>query len=209
MSQVKVYLAGPMSGLEEFNFPAFRAATLDLRARGYEVWSPAEADEELDGFDGVKGETYPFGHYMSRDLPEVLRADLVVVLPGWESSKGARLEIYVAEQCGIKVVSYPEMGPLRHDSSQRFHETLHKLAITHDRKSRDYGTSVDPLANIRACESALGVPAFVGAEIRVADKTQRIASFIQKGELANESVEDSVLDRAVYSVIQLVLLGEG
>lgn len=202
----RVYLAGPMRGIEEYNFPAFHSAAADLRERGYTVWSPAERDEEQDGFDPKTDEAKPMLHYMRHDLPAVLDADLVVVLPGWQNSTGARLEVHVAEQCGIPVRRYPDMQPARHPTSQAFHSMLGKIAQTHDRKAADYGTDGDPLANVRACETQLGIPAWVGTEIRIGDKNQRIASFIQKGELANESVEDSILDRAVYSVIQLVLL---
>lgn len=202
----RVYLAGPMRGIEDYNFPAFYRAAHDLRSRGFEVWSPAEADETLDGFDATKDEALPFLHYMKRDLPAVMASDLVVVLAGWHASTGARLEVHVAEECGIPVVRYPDLAPARHETSRRFHAKLRQLAETHDRKSADYGTDGDPFANVRSCETTLGIPAWVGVEIRVGDKTQRIGSFVQKGELANESLEDSILDRAVYSVIQLVLL---
>ena len=105
---VKLYLSGPMSGLPQCNFPAFHAATQELRDSGFEVWSPAERDTIEDGFDPLRGDARPaqltYAHFMKRDLPAVCDSDAVAVLPGWERSKGACLEVHVAREIGIPVV---------------------------------------------------------------------------------------------------------
>ena len=88
-----------------------------------------------------------------------------------------------------------------------FKAILREMAELHDKKERDYGTEGDPLANIRGSED-FGVPAWTGCEVRLNDKQRRIHNFIRKRELVNESVEDSLLDRAVYSVIALQLYRE-
>jgi len=74
----------------------------------------------------------------------------------------------------------------------------------HDKKSKDYGTTDDPYANVCASQG-FGVKPWVGALIREHDKTTRIQSFIAKGSLVNESLEDSLIDKAVYSIIALLL----
>lgn len=192
-----------MRGYEEYNFPAFHAAAAVLREQGYEVFSPAERDLE-EGFDPTKDEAQPMAYYMKFDLPAVCESDMVVVLPGWRESTGARLETHVAYACGIPVVQYPDLSPARHKSSARFHEILAGLADLHDRKQQDYGRSSDPFANVRA-SSEWGVPAWVGAMVRATDKLRRLQTFALNGRLANEGVEDSLRDLAVYSVIALVL----
>ena len=98
------YLAGPMRGYPEYNFPAFFAAAKSLRERGIEVWSPAENDVHADGFNPATDTHQPMRHYMKRDLPAVLEADFVAVLSGWERSQGACLEVHVARTCGIPVL---------------------------------------------------------------------------------------------------------
>jgi hypothetical protein len=107
----RCYLAGPMRGIPEYNFPAFYAAAASLRERGIEVWSPAENDVHADGFDPAKDTAQPMRHYMKRDLPAVLDADFVAVLPGWERSQGAQLEVHVARTCGIPVLDAATLEP--------------------------------------------------------------------------------------------------
>jgi hypothetical protein len=92
----------------------------------------------------------------------------------------------------------------RHPSSERFHEILKELGDLHDKKSLDYGRAHDPFANVRASED-FGVPPWIGALIRLNDKVKRLQAFAIKGSLANESVDDSLRDIAVYAAIALVL----
>lgn len=77
----------------------------------------------------------------------------------------------------------------------------------HNRKAADYGRGADPFANVRA-SAEFGIPAWVGVMVRAGDKLHRIKSFIANGSLKNESVEDSLMDLAAYSLIALVLLRE-
>jgi len=100
----------------------------------------------------------------------------------------------------------PYNGPNTiHPSSARFYELLDEARHTHNLKQRDYGTDDDPFANVRAGE-AFGIPAWVGCMIRANDKMRRIMAFARKGELSNESLRDSLMDLAVYSLIGIVLL---
>lgn len=85
-----------------------------------------------------------------------------------------------------------------------FFKALEELALLHDLKNRDYGTEEDPLANCRASE-VWGISAWLGTMVRANDKMVRIQSFARKGSLANESLEDSLIDLAAYSLIALVL----
>lgn len=97
--------------------------------------------------------------------------------------------------------------PARHHGSIRFHAILKELGDLHDKKQADYGTDNDPFANVRASER-FGIPAWVGSVLRGNDKMARLQTFIRKGTLKNESVEDSLRDLAVYAIIALVLLEE-
>jgi hypothetical protein len=94
-----------------------------------------------------------------------------------------------------------------HPSSQKFYAVLAEAAKLHDKKQRDYGSDADPFANVRASED-FGIPAWLGCIIRGNDKVRRIQSFATRGELANESIEDALIDLLVYAGIALVLYRE-
>lgn len=107
----KWYLAGPMRGYDQFNFPAFDAAAQELRWYGYEVISPAEIDRAL-GFDEKSNDLTKFDELggieaaMHRDFGAILECDGVVLLPGWRSSAGSRAEVFVAQTTGRVVREY-------------------------------------------------------------------------------------------------------
>lgn len=94
-----------------------------------------------------------------------------------------------------------------HGGDSRFLKKLEQIAETHSKKQHDYGQDNDPFANIRASRD-FGVPPWVGAVIRLNDKVTRIKSFIKKGELKNEPIEDAFQDIAVYSLIAWILYEE-
>ena len=88
-----------------------------------------------------------------------------------------------------------------------FLKLLDEMRALHQKKAADYGRGVDPFANVRA-SAEFGIPAWVGVMIRAGDKLHRIKSFVANGSLTNESVRDSLMDLAAYSLIALVLLEE-
>lgn len=92
------YLAGPMRGYEHYNFPAFHKAAAWLRAGGWDVFSPAERDEQDEALSSEAGwaDGKTLDYFMQFDLPAVCRQDTVVCLPDWEDSQGSRLETMVA-----------------------------------------------------------------------------------------------------------------
>lgn len=104
----KVYLSGPMTGIEDFNFPAFREAADALRAKGFDVVSPHELDESEP--DDIMADDDPYGEhyvtYLARDVKHVADVDALVVLPGWDKSRGAKFETYVAAGLDKPVFRY-------------------------------------------------------------------------------------------------------
>lgn len=93
----KFYLAGPMSGIPDFNFPAFHEAAGKLREAGHEIVSPAEMDEAegVTGGDFANGVPEPeeYWRLLARDVQTIgTGCDGIVFLPDWFHSRGAKLE---------------------------------------------------------------------------------------------------------------------
>ena len=115
MAMGRIYIAGPMTGLPEHNFPAFAAAAEELRAEGWEVLSPAEMQtaEQMQAVRDL-GPAYKFSPTycacMRRDILVVLDCDAIYLLPGWEQSSGARVEEAVARAVGLDVLGAVAVG---------------------------------------------------------------------------------------------------
>jgi len=118
---MKVYLAGPMSGIPQFNFPAFFAAAEQLRAVGFEVVSPAEIDNEEDKGAALRspdgqsvkrtdGVSKTWGDFLARDVKLLADTGIqgIVFLPNWQNSKGAKLEAFVGLLQGFKFWEYED-----------------------------------------------------------------------------------------------------
>lgn len=84
-----------MSGLPDFNYPAFHAVAARLRSHGFTVINPAEIAPE---------QGHPWAWYMRRDIAELVKCHSIYLLPGWEASKGATLERHIAERIGMHII---------------------------------------------------------------------------------------------------------
>lgn len=124
---MKVYLAGPMRGIAEFNFPAFHEASKFLREQGFEVFSPAEKDQEVHGadfsaqFKTAESANIPDAEAKGFSLRRALgddtawicaSADGVAMLPDWEKSRGAQAEVALAKALGLKLFPLSKEGPI-------------------------------------------------------------------------------------------------
>lgn len=91
----RVYLAGPMTGLPDLNYPAFHAKAAELRARGWHVENPADNPEPPCG---------TWNGYVRMGIWQLTTCEAIYLLPGWTSSKGACLEFSIAQALGLEVI---------------------------------------------------------------------------------------------------------
>lgn len=103
----RIYIAGPMRGYPELNFPSFFKAEDEWRERGWIVVNPAQMDLD-DGYNpyedpNIEVNGISFTEAMARDLPAVASCHAIALLPGWEKSVGANTELKHALELGRKV----------------------------------------------------------------------------------------------------------
>ncbi|MES2262142.1 MAG: DUF4406 domain-containing protein [Pseudomonadota bacterium] len=90
----RTYIAGPMTGIPDLNFALFHAEAARLRALGFEAVNPAEINPD-------QGATWEA--CMRADIAQLVTCDTILLLPGWERSRGASLEHHIARALGMRV----------------------------------------------------------------------------------------------------------
>lgn len=83
-----VYISGPITGMPDLNWAVFEDATEKLLLNGHVPFNPFYSNLDI---------TRPWHEHMREALRLLLKAEAVALLPGWERSRGARLEVQVAK----------------------------------------------------------------------------------------------------------------
>lgn len=140
------YLSGPMTGIEDYNYPRFHEVAGKMRAQGYAVVNPAES------YGG--DQSLAFSTYMRWDIKQLLEScDAVVLLGGWQQAAGAVFEVAIAAALGYSILEYQdEPGGFVLKSALPIFET-----------DRERLASVLGLADVKAEEPA---PLKVGDRVR-------------------------------------------
>ena len=95
-----IYISGPMSGVEDYNYERFYDVAYLLRNKGNEVLNPAENNPEPPTYE----------NFMAMSLKQVEACDVVVLLEGWMSSPGARDEVAHAKLHGKEIMLVEQFG---------------------------------------------------------------------------------------------------
>lgn len=102
---MKIYLAGPMTGLPDFNYPRFKEKAAELRSMGHEVKCPTEHKYDVNNFP-LREAFADIANYICNE------ADAIYLLDGWHKSHGARIEHDLAVYLGL-FVCYPGQDFIR------------------------------------------------------------------------------------------------
>ena len=108
-----IYIAGPMRGIEDFNFPAFDRQEELLKKQGWVVINPAELDRQHGSPESGPMVYDPTTDYEDREfMRDALKRDLTVIakdctaiycMSGFENSRGAKAEYHLAKAIGIDI----------------------------------------------------------------------------------------------------------
>lgn len=115
-----LYMAGQMTDIPDLNWPAFDQAAAEWRADGHTVINPAEMDREM-GIDSTVWETLDergrnslMRKVFAADFTALCQCDGIVLLPGWEKSRGARVELSIAQLLRMQVFDAHNGNRMRH-----------------------------------------------------------------------------------------------
>jgi hypothetical protein len=208
-----VYIAGPMRGLPEYNFPAFFAAERLLLAKGWSVYNPARVDIETDGFDPKTGANLqPVEVYMRRDFDAILnQCNALAVLPDWRDSSGATREHTMAEGLAYPILDATTGEPLVEAGDPIYLQTLAHMASLHRRKAAGYSGigAMDTWSNFREAEH-WGVSPLAGCMVRMGDKYRRSQNLFTNplNDQVGEPMVETLEDLAAYALIGVSLIKE-
>ncbi|HXE63254.1 MAG TPA: DUF4406 domain-containing protein [Bryobacteraceae bacterium] len=133
-----IYIAGPMTGLPNYNFDAFNSTAAKLRHEGFHVLNPAETD------GGSTAQSW--GYYMRKALRMLVQADVVALLPGWRNSKGAQIEVYVARALDMPLVDAERLEPIK-DTPEPCESILQEAqGLVHGNRGTAYGHPAEDYA---------------------------------------------------------------
>ena len=135
----RIYIAGPMTGLPDHNFPAFHAAAERLRQAGWETVNPAE---NFDGRTDLPRETY-----LRADIELLATCDAVAMLPGWEDSRGAKLEYLLAWELNMPVIDVATLQPIGPNAPVPG-VNLHRLAVVREEQPEEAESVLDEASRI-------------------------------------------------------------
>jgi len=201
-----IYVSGKYSGDVDANIEAAASIAGDLWEMGHAVFCP---HTNTANFEKRCAATYE--QYIAGDLEVITWCGALVMVPGWEESKGAVIEKDYAESLGIPIYYAPDYPPLHPteinypEQAKAFREILGQMYRTHLKKNADYSPN-----NITLTGD-------IGVVTRLWDKMARLLTLhglkftVAQGtwgavdDPKNEPVEDSFLDMAVHAIIGLIL----
>jgi hypothetical protein len=98
VKQKRMYISGPMTGIDQWNFPLFWEAEGYWQEMGWEVFNPA------NNFDSETG--HPRKEYLRIDFAQVIESDALCALPHWNRSRGATMEVAIAHELELPIYEW-------------------------------------------------------------------------------------------------------
>ena len=210
----RIYVAGPMTGHVDFNFPTFHAAAARLRDAGWEVINPAE---NFGGRTDLPRETY-----LRADVILVAQCEAIAMLPGWEGSRGAKLEYLLARELGMELLDAETLQSLENPPVPAV--SLHQLRlvtsepgetvlaeairITDGARQADYGHPRDDFAHTALMWTGiLAGKLREGAEVTAADVPLCMIA-VKLARQSHRHKRDNLVDIAGYSRTAAMVAGE-
>lgn len=99
-----IYIAGPMQGVRNFNYPHFDEVASTLRLGGWRVENPVEIGNRFGTVKEIANDRDLLAKVIEAELDAVAKCDAIYLLKGWHNSPGAKAELAVAIKNGAQIV---------------------------------------------------------------------------------------------------------
>jgi len=203
----RIYIAGPMTGHEDHNFPAFHAAADRFRQAGWEVANPAE---NFGGRTDLPRETY-----LRADVALLSRCDAMAMLPGWERSHGATLEVVLAVELGLRFFDarsgmQMEEPPRTTYSAENGTASVLDTAkrITAGSRRADYGHPADDFARTAAMWTGILADRLCEGEAITAMDVPLCLIAVKLARQVHRHKRDNLVDIAGYARTASMVAGD-
>jgi hypothetical protein len=110
----RIYIAGPIAGIEDGNRAAFAKRAEKLKLARFEPVNPWDippdhpADVSCAGRLVDHSQTHRYGCFLREDIKVLMTCDGFTLLPGWQDSIGASTEEHVARSMGLPLIVFDE-----------------------------------------------------------------------------------------------------
>lgn len=98
----RVYIAGPITGIQNFNHKAFYSSGVELWHLGFLPVNPHNICRHILRSDFTTDEQH-WQACLKADMPHIISAHYMLMLDGWQQSRGACFERQIALTLGIPV----------------------------------------------------------------------------------------------------------
>jgi nucleoside 2-deoxyribosyltransferase len=206
-THTRIYIAGPMTGRPDFNFPAFHAAAARLRRAGWQVVNPAE------NFGGRTD--LPRATYLRADIVLLAQCDAIALLPGWDGSAGATLEAIIAVELGLRFIDAATCDPMEEPPRTQF-SAEHGMAsvldtakrITEGGRQRDYGHPADDFERTAQMWTAILCEKLAKGTSVTAEDVPLCMIAVKLARQAHRHKRDNLVDIAGYARAAAMAVGE-
>lgn len=104
---MKLYISGPMTGYDNDNIRAFSECAKNIlhyyKFRSNPLFTEIVVPHEVTK-DMPKDSSWQ--EFLKADIKALVDCDAIMMMEGWADSKGARLELHIALELGMKVYIY-------------------------------------------------------------------------------------------------------
>lgn len=101
-----IYIAGPMTGFPRYNEDSFKKANVFLsKIHGGAIVNPSVIVMSIYRNNAIIATHFNYDRFIDvlKNIMEK-ECDTIALLPGWEKSKGAKIELHHALKNGMKVI---------------------------------------------------------------------------------------------------------